>query len=118
MPRATTGLVHHKRAKRILKDAKGFYGARSRLFRTVKDARRKALQYSYIHRRLKKRDFRSLWIIRIGAAAKLCGISYSRFISALKKSNIDLNRKMLAEMAVKDMNAFKKLVEKVQIKAA
>ncbi len=118
MPRATTGLVHHKRAKRVLKDVKGFYGARSKLFRTAKDARRKALQYSYIHRRLKKRDFRSLWIIRIGAAARLCGMSYSRFISALKKSNVDLNRKMLAEMAVKDMNAFRKLVEKVQVKAA
>ena len=114
MPRATTGLVHRKRARKILKDVKGFIGSRSKLFRTAKDARRRALQYSYIHRRQKKRDMRSLWIVRIGAASKSFGMSYSRFISGLKKNDIAINRKMLAEIAVSDIDAFGKLVEKVR----
>ncbi|HOW82954.1 MAG TPA: 50S ribosomal protein L20 [Spirochaetota bacterium] len=118
MPRATTGTIHQKRKRRILKDAKGFYGARSKLLRTAKDARRKSLQHSYISRRLKKRDFRSLWIVRIGAAAKMCGMSYSTLISALKKSGIALNRKMLADIAVRDIEIFKKIVEKVKNQAA
>jgi len=118
MARATTGRIHQKRKKKILKDAKGYRGARSKLYRTAKDARRRALQNSYKDRRRKKRDFRSLWIVRINAAANMCGMSYSRFIAALKASNIDLNRKMLAELAVYDMETFKKIVEKVKDKAA
>ncbi len=118
MARATNGRVHKKRRKRILKDVKGFIGSRSTLYRTAKDARRRALQNSYIDRRRKKRDFRGLWIIRISAAARMCGISYSRLISGLKDNQIDLNRKILADMAVKDMDTFKKLVDKVKEKAA
>ncbi|HOT44957.1 MAG TPA: 50S ribosomal protein L20 [Spirochaetota bacterium] len=118
MPRATTGRVHRKRAKKILKDTKGFIGARSTIFRTAKDARRRALQNSFIDRRRKKRDFRALWIIRIAAAARLCGISYSKFIAGLKTSNIEINRKMLADIAARDMNAFRKIVDKVKETAA
>ncbi len=118
MARATTGRVHQKRRRRVLKDVKGFRGARSKLFRTAKDARRRALQNSYKHRRMKKRDFRSLWIMRINAASRACGLSYSRLIGMLKIGKVDINRKMLAEMAVTDMDAFRKLVEKVNDKAA
>jgi large subunit ribosomal protein L20 len=118
MARATNGRVHKNRRKRILKDVKGFIGSRSTLYRTAKDARRRALQNSYKDRRRKKRDFRGLWIIRISAAARMCGISYSRLISGLKDSQIDLNRKVLADMAVKDLDTFKKLVDKVKEKAA
>ena len=114
MPRAISGTIHSKRRKKILKDTKGFFGARSKLYRTAKDARRRALQHSYIHRRAKKRDFRALWIIRINAAAKLCGTSYSRLISGLKKAGIELNRKMLANIAVTDLNAFQKIVDKIK----
>lgn len=118
MARATTGKIHQKRRKRVLKDARGFRGARSKLFRTAKDARRRALQNSYKHRRMKKRDFRVLWIMRINAAARACGMSYSKFIGALKANNVDINRKMLAEIAVRDMDAFRKIVENVNKKAA
>jgi len=118
MPRATTGRVHRKRSKKILKDVKGFIGARSVLFRTAKDARRRALQNSFIDRRRKKRDFRVLWILRVGAAARMCGLSYSKFIAGLKASNIEINRKMLAELAARDMQAFKKIVDMVKGKAA
>jgi len=118
MARATTGRVHQKRRRRVLKDVKGFRGARSKLFRTAKDARRRALQNSYKHRRMKKRDFRSLWIMRINAASRACGVSYSRLIGMLKIGKVDINRKMLAEMAVTDMDAFRKIVEKVNDKAA
>jgi large subunit ribosomal protein L20 len=111
MPRATTGKIHQKRKRKILKDAKGFYGARSVLFRTAKDARRRALQNSYIHRRKKKGDFRSLWIMRINAASRLCGISYSALIGGLSRAGVSVNRKMLAEVAVSDPAAFRKLVE-------
>ncbi len=114
MARATTGKVHHKRAKKILKDTKGYIGARSKLYRTAKDARRRALQNSYKDRRRKKRDFRSLWITRISAAAKMCDTSYSQLISGLKKSNIELNRKMLSEIAIYDMNTFKRIAEKTK----
>ncbi len=118
MPRATTGRIHHKRSKKILKDAKGYIGARSKLFRTAKDARRRALQNSYKDRRRKKRDFRSLWITRINAAARMNDISYSRLIAGLKNADIELNRKMLAELAVSDPDAFKKIVETIKEKAA
>jgi large subunit ribosomal protein L20 len=118
MPRATTGRIHQKRKRKVLKDAKGFKGARSLLYRTARDARRRALQNSYIHRRKKKGDFRSLWIIRINAAARLCDISYSVLISGLVKAGISINRKMLAEVAVNDLAAFKRIVEAVKGKAA
>ena len=118
MTRAKTSSIHHKRSKRVLKDVKGFIGARSKLFRTAKDARRRALQNSYKDRKRKKRDFRSLWIIRISAAARLSDISYSRFIGGLKAANIEINRKMLADIAVKDINTFNKIVEKVKEKVA
>ena len=118
MARATTGRIHQKRKRRVLKDTKGYRGARSKLFRTAKDARRRALQNSYKHRRLKKRDFRSLWIMRINAASRACGLSYSRLIAGLKANSIDINRKMLAEIAVRDMDAFRKIVEQVSKKAA
>lgn len=118
MPRATTGKVHRKRSKKILKDTKGFIGARSTIYRTAKDARRRALQNSFTDRRRKKRDFRALWILRIAAASRLCGMSYSKFVAGLKASSIEINRKMLAELAVRDMNVFKKIVEKVREKAA
>ncbi|MBN1500497.1 MAG: 50S ribosomal protein L20 [Spirochaetes bacterium] len=113
MPRATTGKVHQKRARKILKDAKGFRGARSKLYRTAKDARRRALQNSYKHRRKRKRDFRMLWIARINAAARMFGFSYSRLIHNLKKANVNVNRKMLAEIAVSDIKAFEALVKEV-----
>ena len=111
MPRATTGRVHHKRSKKVLKDVKGFIGSRSTLYRTAKDARRRALQNSYKDRRRRRRDMRSLWIVRISAAARLCGVSYSSLISTLKKSGIEINRKMLAEIAVSDMDSFQKIVD-------
>ncbi len=112
MARATNGKQHHKKAKRVLKDAKGYRGARSKLFRTAKDARRRALQNSYKDRRRKKRDMRSLWIVRISAAAKICGTNYSTLIYALNKANIQLNRKMLSEIAIKDFETFKSIVDK------
>ncbi|MGQ9844315.1 MAG: 50S ribosomal protein L20 [Spirochaetota bacterium] len=118
MPRATTGKVHHKRREKVLKDVKGFYGARKNLWRTAKDARRKKLQNSYKDRRRKKRDFRALWIMRINAAARVYGISYSRLIDGMKKANILIDRKMLADLAVRDTNAFKAIVETVINKAA
>lgn len=118
MPRATTGKIHHKRREKVLKDVKGFYGARKNLWRTAKDARRKKLQNSYKDRRRKKRDFRALWIMRINAAARIYGISYSRLIDGMKKANILIDRKMLADLAVRDTNAFKAIVETVTNKAA
>lgn len=118
MPRAISGTIHSRRRKKVLKDTKGFIGARSKLYRTAKDARRRAFQNAYIHRRTKKRDFRALWIIRINAAAKLCGISYSKLIYGLKKAGIELNRKMLANIAVSDLNAFQKIADKAKENSA
>ena len=112
MPRATTGKIHQRKRAKILKDAKGFSGSRSKLYRTAKDARRKALQNSYKDRRRKKRDFRTLWIVRINAAARISGVSYSRLVKGLLSSRIGLNRKMLAALAVKDLGAFQKIVDK------
>jgi len=118
MPRATTGKVHNKRREKILKDTQGFLGARKNLFRTAKDARRKALQNSYKDRRRKKRDFRTLWIIRINAAARLNGISYSRLIAGMEKAGITMNRKLMADLAVSDPNAFARIVSAVKEKAS
>ncbi len=118
MPRAKSGKIHSDKRKKVLKDTKGYIGARSTLYKTAKDARRRALQNSYIHRRMKKRDFRRLWIIRINAAARLCDTSYGKLIFGLKKAGIEINRKMLADMAVNDMKAFKEIAETAKSAAA
>lgn len=103
-----------KRRKKTLKAAKGQYGARSKKLRTAKEAVRKGMVLSYIGRKLKKRQFRSLWISRISAACKNEGISYSKLVSGLKKQKIELNRKMLADIALSDERGFKKLVETIK----
>ena len=105
-----------KRRKKVLKLAKGYFGAKSKLFKTAKEAVMKSGQYAYIGRRQRKRDFRRLWIARINAAAKLNGMNYSTFMNGLKKAGVSLNRKMLAELAVSDAAAFTALTE--QAKAA
>ena len=111
MARTKHSVTSHKRKKKILKQAKGFTGGRGKLFRTAKEAVNRSLSYAYRDRRTRKRDFRKLWIARINAAARLNGMSYSRFINGLKKSNIEVNRKLLAEMAVNDSEGFSKLAE-------
>ena len=100
-----------KKRRKILKQAKGYFGAKSKLYRTAREQVMKSGQYSYIGRKQKKRDFRALWITRINAACRINDISYSRFISGLKKANITLNRKVLADMAVREPAAFANLVE-------
>ena len=108
--------VNKNKGKRaILKATKGYRGSRSKLVRVANQAMMKSLKYAYIGRRLRKRDMRSLWIARINAACRINNISYSKFIGGLKKANIDLNRKVLAEMAVKNKEAFASLVEKVRV---
>lgn len=111
MPRVKRGVVAHRRHKKILKQAKGYYGARSRIFRVAKQAVIKAGQYAYRDRRQKKRTFRSLWIARINAASRANGLNYSRFIAGLKKADIALDRRVLADIAVHDKPAFAALVE-------
>lgn len=100
-----------KKRRKILKAAKGYFGAKSKLYRTAREQVMKSGQYSYIGRKQKKRDFRALWITRINAACRLNDISYSRFVSGLKKANVTLNRKVLADMAVREPAAFANLVE-------
>ncbi|HLD82378.1 MAG TPA: 50S ribosomal protein L20 [Candidatus Omnitrophota bacterium] len=100
-----------RRKKRVLKKVKGFWGDRSKQFRQARRALMHALVYAYRDRKVKKREFRRLWISRINAACRSCGITYSRFISGLKKAKVNLDRKILADLAVKDSQAFKKLVE-------
>jgi len=114
MPRAKGGFKTRRRRKKILERAKGYYGSKSRLYRVATEAVDKALQYAYRDRRAKKREFRSLWIIRINAAVRAFGLSYSQFMSRLKKANIALNRKALADLAYNDPSAFNQLVEKVK----
>lgn len=116
MARIKGALATRKRRKKVLKLAKGYYGSKSRLFKTAKEAVMKSGQYAYIGRRLKKRDFRRLWITRISAACKMNGMNYSTFMNGLKKAGINLNRKMLSELAVSDAAAFTALTE--QAKAA
>lgn len=116
MARVKGAIMTRKRRKKVLKLAKGYFGAKSRLFKTAKEAVMKSGQYAYIGRKHKKRDFRRLWITRISAAAKMNGMNYSTFINGLKKANIDINRKMLSELAISDADAFAKIVE--QSKAA
>jgi large subunit ribosomal protein L20 len=116
MPRVKRGVVAHRRHKKILKQAKGYYGARSRVFRVAKQAVTKAGQYAYRDRRQRKRLFRALWITRINAQSRANGLSYSRFINGLKKANVGLDRRVLADIAVHDKPAFAAIVE--QAKAA
>ena len=111
MPRVKRGVVAHRRHKKILKQAKGYYGARSRVFRVAKQAVTKAAQYAYRDRRQRKRQFRALWIARINAASRANGLSYSRLIAGLKKSDVTLDRRVLADIAVHDKAAFSKIVE-------
>lgn len=111
MARVKRGNVARKRRNKILKLAKGFRGSHSKLFRTANQQVMKALRYAYRDRRNRKRDFRRLWITRINAASRMHGLSYSQLIGQLKTANIDINRKMLAQMAVLDPNGFAKVVE-------
>lgn len=111
MPRAVSGVVRKKRVKKILKRAKGFYGRRSKIISIATQAIKKALANSYIGRKLKKRQFRRLWNIRISAAAKEAGLSYSKLIYGLKKASIQINRKMLSHLAISDIETFNKIVE-------
>ena len=106
MPRVKRGVVAHRRHKKILKQAKGYYGARSRVFRVAKQAVTKAGQYAYRDRRQRKRQFRALWITRINAAARMHGLSYSRLINGMNRAEIDIDRKVLADIAVHDPDAF------------
>jgi large subunit ribosomal protein L20 len=104
----------HKRHKKVLKQAKGYYGARSKVYRVAKQAVIKAGQYAYRDRRQRKRQFRALWIQRINAAARMNDLSYSRFMNGLKKAGIEIDRKMLADLAVHDMPTFSQLAEKAK----
>ena len=114
MARVKGAMNTRKRHKKILKLAKGYRGAKSKLFRTANQAVMKSLSYAYRDRKQKKRNFRQLWIARISAAAKMNDTNYSKFMNGLKKNGIEINRKMLAEIAVSDPQAFAKLVEKVK----
>ncbi len=114
MPRVKRGVTAHARHKKVLKLAKGYYGARSRVYRVAKQAVIKAGQYAYRDRKQRKRQFRALWITRINAAARECGLSYSRFMDGLKKASIELDRKVLADMAVFDKEAFAQLAKLAQ----
>lgn len=112
MARIKGALATRKRRKKVLKAAKGYYGSKHRLFKTAKQAVMKSGQYAYIGRKQKKREFRKMWITRISAACKMNGMNYSSFMNGLKKAGIDLNRKMLSEIAVADAEAFKTLDRK------
>ena len=114
MSRVKTGITRRRRHKKIIKMAKGKYGTRSRLYRRANEAMLKSLWYAYRDRRTRKRDLRRLWITRINAASRLNGLPYSRFIYGLKEANINLNRKMLADMAVRHPEAFTEVVEKAK----
>ncbi len=111
MARIKIAVHAHKKRRKIMKAAKGYFGAKSKQYRAAKEQVMRSLRYAYIGRKLRKRDFRRLWIARINAAARMNGMSYSRFMNGLKKANIDLNRKVLADLAVNDPAAFAKLVE-------
>lgn len=118
MARVKRGVIARRRHKKILKKAKGYYGARSRVFRVAKQAVIKAGQYAYRDRRQRKRQFRALWIARINAGARINGLSYSRFIAGLKKANIEIDRKVLADLAVHEAQAFTAIVEKAKASLA
>ena len=114
MPRVKRGTKRRANRQKTLAAASGFFLTKSKLHRAAQEAVEKALRYGFVGRRRKKRDFRSLWIVRIGAACRAAGISYSQFIAGLKKSGLDLNRKVLADMAANDETAFTALVEKAK----
>ena len=114
MPRVKRGVTAGARHKKVLARAKGYYNARRKVFRAANQAVMKAGQYAYRDRRLRKRDFRALWIVRINAGARECGLSYSRFMNGLKKAAIDLDRKILADLAVHDKQAFSVLADKAK----
>lgn len=114
MARVSRGVTTHKRHKKILQKAKGYYGARSRLFKVAKQAVIKAGQYAYRDRRQRKRQFRVLWIVRINAAARQFGLSYSRLIDGLNKADIHIDRKILADLAVRDIEAFGRIAERAK----
>ncbi|HIE52395.1 MAG TPA: 50S ribosomal protein L20 [Armatimonadetes bacterium] len=114
MARVKRGKVHVRRRKKILKQAKGYYGAKSKQYRIAKQAVMKSGQYAYRDRRRRKRDFRRLWILRINAAARQHGLSYSTFMNGLHKAGIALDRKMLADLAVRDREAFAQIVERAK----
>lgn len=119
MPRVKRGTMTHKRHKKILERASGYWGGRSRLFKTAKEAVQHSMRYAYRDRRNRRRDFRRLWITRINAACRMHGMTYGRFIEGLNKAGVGLDRKMLSEMAINDAAAFAQLVEqaKAQISA-
>jgi large subunit ribosomal protein L20 len=110
MVRVTNAVASHRRKKRIFKQAKGFWGDRKNHLRLSMDAVMRAMAYNYTHRKLKKRDFRSLWITRLGIASKIHGMSYNRLVYGLKKAGCEINRKMLSEMAIRDPNGFAMVV--------
>ena len=114
MARVKRGVTARARHKKLLKSAKGYYNARSKVYRVAKQAVTKALQYAYIGRKQKKRQFRSLWIVRINAAARLHGLSYSRFMNGLLKANITLDRKALADIAIHDPAGFGQIAEQAK----
>ncbi len=118
MPRAKGGFKTRRRRKKVLKMAKGYYGARSRCYKVAKQAVEHALQYAYRDRRARKRDFRRLWIIRINAAARAAGLTYGEFIHGLRKAGAGVDRKVLAELAYHDPRAFGELVEKAKASLA
>ena len=111
MPRVKSGVAHHARKKKIVAGAKGARGGRSKLYKAAKETAERAMRYAYRDRRAKKGDFRRLWITRINAAARINGISYSRLIAGLAKAGVEVDRKMLAELAVHDADAFAKIAE-------
>ncbi|HXV83342.1 MAG TPA: 50S ribosomal protein L20 [Candidatus Binatia bacterium] len=111
MPRAKGGSKSRQRRKKIMKLAKGYVGGRGRLYRSARETVERSLAFAYRDRRVKKRNFRGLWITRIGAAAKMSGLSYSQFIKGLKQARVELDRKMLAELAVADLPAFEQLAQ-------
>lgn len=118
MPRVKRGVIARKSHKKVLNKAKGYSGARSRVFRAAKQQVIKSEQYAYRDRKVRKREFRALWIIRINAAARDNGLSYSQFINGLKKANIEIDRKILADMAIHDKPAFSKIIEKAKASLA
>ncbi|MBI1895675.1 MAG: 50S ribosomal protein L20 [Acidobacteria bacterium] len=118
MPRVKRGTKRRASRRKVLERASGFFLTKSKLHRSAQEAVEKALRYAYVGRKRKKRDFRQLWVIRINAACRESGISYSRFMNGLKNAGITLNRKMLAEIAVEDASAFRALVEKARASAS
>ncbi len=116
MPRAKNSVASRKRRKKILSKAKGYWGGKSRLFKTAKESVQRAMLYAYRDRRVRKREFRKLWIVRINAAVRPFGLNYSRFIHLLAQNKVQLNRKVLADLAVSDPVVFSKIVESVNKK--